>query len=314
MKKTKIIKILISAILFLTITTTLVTDKPISAQSSLGTIIIQPDGSISPSSVSIQRSGDTYTFKDNIYATMKIFKSNITLDGDGHTLYGSFNGNSTDVWVVGTGPDPNASDYYTIGVDLGNSSVEGITIKNLTVENFSIGMYIWTQNNTITGDSISKNIVGLLLSGSNATVTKNYMSDNIEGLFFGFNAPGTFPPNMIVYQNAFVNNSVQLSGCQCRAYNLSETPHDWDNGKIGNYWSSYNGTDSNHDGIGDTPYIIDVLDHDRFPLMQNPVNSPVPAGKLPIEAVVLGFSAPVVLIISALVVRQRRKQKLSKQT
>ena len=35
----------------------------------------------------------------------------------------------------------------------------------------------------------------------------------------------------------------------------------------GNYWSDYNGTDANRDGIGDTPYIIDAFNQDNNPIM-----------------------------------------------
>ena len=44
-------------------------------------------------------------------------------------------------------------------------------------------------------------------------------------------------------------------------------PNFWDNGCEGNFWSNYNGTDLNRDGIGDTPYIIEANNTDRYPLM-----------------------------------------------
>ena len=44
----------------------------------------------------------------------------------------------------------------------------------------------------------------------------------------------------------------------------------WDDGypSGGNYWDNYTGVDSNHDGIGDTPYIIDADNVDNYPLME----------------------------------------------
>ncbi|MGA2682327.1 MAG: NosD domain-containing protein [Candidatus Bathyarchaeia archaeon] len=307
-------KMIVIAFLFLALTSMVILVKPVSSQATLSTITILRDGSISPATAAIQRSGNTYTFTDDIYAAINVLRSNIILDGAGYTLRGPFNGNSTDIWVVGTGPDPSMA-YYTIGVDLGNKSVCGVTVENLNVENFSIGMYIWTKNNTVVGNAFSGCIVGLLMSGSNSTITRNYVSGNIEGLFFGFNSPsGQFPPDMVVYQNAFMKNNIQISGCQCKSYNMSETPHDWDKGKIGNYWSDYNGTDANHDGIGDTPYVIDPLDRDSYPLMQLPVKPPLSASKallapVSLEVVVLAVSAPVASAAGVFAVKHRRKTK-----
>jgi hypothetical protein len=45
--------------------------------------------------------------------------------------------------------------------------------------------------------------------------------------------------------------------------------NNWDNGvSKGNYWSDHNGTDADHNGIGDTPYVIDAKNVDNYPLMK----------------------------------------------
>jgi parallel beta-helix repeat protein len=65
--------------------------------------------------------------------------------------------------------------------------------------------------------------------------------------------------NTIFHNNVEENNSsVAIIGSY---FNI------WDDGAIGNHWSDYNGTDANHDNIGDTPYFIDANNRDRYPLM-----------------------------------------------
>ena len=48
---------------------------------------------------------------------------------------------------------------------------------------------------------------------------------------------------------------------------LQPTPNTWDNGIEGNYWSNYTGVDANHDGIGDSPHVLDTNNTDNTPLM-----------------------------------------------
>ena len=164
--------------------------NPSSAQQPLSTVIILPDGTVSPSTAPITQNEDAYTFTDNLYARIIIQKSNIVVNGAGYTLRGPYNGTATNNWVVGEGPnqDPNGTfTDYIIGVDFGGENIDGITIENLNIKNFSIGMYVWTENNTVKGNNFSDNIVGILVSGSNQTITDNYIANNQRGLFFGFN-------------------------------------------------------------------------------------------------------------------------------
>ena len=288
--------------------------QPVSSQIPLPTILIQPDGTVSPSSAPIIQNGNTYTFTDNIYSTLKIQKSNIILEGAGYTLYGSYNGTTVDVWVLGEGPDQLPAGtlaQYTIGIDLASRTVEGVTISNLNIHNFSIGMYIWTKNNTITGNAVYNNIVGILLSGENETVTQNYISQNQRGLFFGFNNQGdTIPQDIEINHNHFENNVIQLNGCECKDFNTTEEPHCWDNGSEGNFWSDYTGTDDNGDGIGDSAYVIDVLNRDRYPLMVSPIKTSDTASSIPVETIVMA-SLIILVIATAATLALRKKRKKS---
>ncbi len=152
----------------------------------------------------------------------------------------------------------------------------------------------------------------MLLSGSANKIIRNYIFDNEEGLFFGFEqvngSAANIPSDIDISENSFINNTYQLSGCVCKVYNFSEALHSWDNGNKGNYWSDYNGTDANSDGIGDTYYRIDILNQDRYPLIQSTAQPPVPAAKVPVEAIVLGVSVAVVVAVAVLAYRQRRQK------
>ena len=240
---------------------------------TLQNIVIKADGTVTPADAPLIKHDNVYTLTSDVYGTIKILRSNVILNGDGYTLSGPYNGSQTNVWVVGGGPNqsPELTAQYIIGVDLGDKAVEGVTIQNFNIKNFSIGVYLWTKNNTITNCVVSESILGVMLSGSNTTITYNVLKNNQQGLFFGFNGVNeTIPSDIIVNHNSFEDNLVQINGCFCEEYPEDEEPHAWDNGKEGNYWSDYNGTDIDGDGIGDTPYFIDALNIDHYPLMKSP--------------------------------------------
>ena len=287
-----------------------------SAQPTLQSIIIRPDGSVYPSSASIQRSGNFYTFTNNIYGTIRIQKSNIILNGAGHTLSGPYNGSQANVWVVGDGPNqsPDLVAEYIIGIDLGAETVEGVTIQSLNVKNFSIGMYMWTKNNTVTGNSISESILGIMLSGSNTTIINNQLANNKQGLFFGFNGEDALiPADIVISHNSFEGNNVQINGCFCEDYPENEEPHAWDDGRAGNYWSDYNGIDSNGDGIGDSAYVIDVQNQDRYPLIESPYQSHFTAPNISIMLISITLACLVLALatfITALFLRKRKRKQM----
>ncbi|UCG36704.1 MAG: right-handed parallel beta-helix repeat-containing protein, partial [Candidatus Bathyarchaeota archaeon] len=137
-----------------------------------------------------------------------------------------------------------------------------IRVENLTLSNTSVGAQLWNTNSTtITDNDITGNVEGVFLhSSSSNTISGNNITDNgIGSRFYSSSNDNT------VYNNNFINNQQVLLS--------SSVNNKWDNGCEGNFWSDFVGTDSNGDGIGDTPYIIDGSNQDNYPLM-NPYWNP----------------------------------------
>ena len=279
---------------------------------AMQTVFINSDGSIDPASVPIHRIEDTYIFTGDIYACLIVNRSDIVIDGAGYTIRGALEGTQGDLWI-GQGPNPEITNEttvpYTIGIDTASGSITGVTIKNLNIKDFSIGMYIWTVNNAIIGNAVIGNIVGVLLSGSNNSVVENYIANNEVGMFFGTNQPGDIPLYLTVSHNSFNNNTNHLNGCVCKEYNMTEETHTWDNGKEGNYWCDYNGTDSDGDGIGDTPYEIDVLNQDRYPLMQSYATPPSNRAEAPIQILITAVAVSAIVIVVTVAFWKRRNKR-----
>jgi parallel beta-helix repeat protein len=252
-----------------------------------------------------------YTFTGNVTDPILIQKSNVTLDGAGYSLIGPLTlAERKSEPILGLGPNTTLPPYI-IGLDW-DKNVNGLTIKNLNIKDFNVGVYIRTTKNTLFDNSVSGNTVGVLLSGSANIITKNYIFDNEMGLFFGFEqvngSAANIPADIEISKNSFINNTNQLTGCVCKVYNFSEATHSWDNGKTGNYWSDYNGTDADNNGIGDTFYRIDVLNQDRFPLIASPAKPPVPAAKFPFETTAIGVAIAVIAVAAVLVYWRYRKK------
>jgi hypothetical protein len=103
-----------------------------------------------------------------------------------------------------------------------------------------------------------------IYNGHNNTVYDNNLANNGFGIHVG--GREYWAENNTFYNNNFVNNTQQALVDENTSY-----VNYWDNREKGNYWSNYNGTDNNGDGIGDEPYIIDENNQDNYPLI-NPID------------------------------------------
>jgi len=174
-------------------------------------------------------------------------------------------------------------DNYNRGINLYQCS--NITINNDAISNNSYGIYFsYVINSFVTNTSISEHDGRGLYLGSLSNfnlISGNSVTDNHYGIHVKGSLNNTFKNNLfmtnvralylccggednLIYLNVFLLNDENAYG-----YPVNQ----FDNGTIGNYWDDYNGTDSDNDGIGDTPYNATIGESygisnlDRYPLM-----------------------------------------------
>jgi nitrous oxidase accessory protein len=139
------------------------------------------------------------------------------------------------------------------------------------------------------------------------------MRNNISNSGCGTTIYGS--SNNIISNNNYVNNTVQFSANE--DYYLTWGGSRSVNSIDRNYWSDYNGTDANRDGIGDTPYIIDPNNQDNNPIMlpisvtipnSGPTSSPTPSPSIP-EFSSLAFPLLLTIIaVAGLLVYLKKKR------
>ena len=142
-----------------------------------------------------------------------------------------------------------------------DSCTEGIQVRAASCNNTV------TENLVTYCSSVAMRLLGESSSSRWYDPTDNMISRNVLS-HSGVGATIYVANNNTLYNNNFINNTNQISTDEWYAqqwgYGFSNNTLDQ------NYWSNYNGTDSNNNGIGDTPYIIDENNQDNQPLM-NPV-------------------------------------------
>ena len=175
--------------------------------------------------------------------------------------------------------------YGTYSPDIPCSNIS--IIENKITENSEVGILLWEETNSvnvvrnqITNNHVAgiesfrlknSNIMGNKITenkdsgialwgygGHGNVISENHVANNGNGITIGSSE------NNIIYRNNLVNNTqnVIIEGSPSLLSNV------WDRDNEGNYWSNYNGTDSDGDGIGNTPYVIDEYNQDNYPLME----------------------------------------------
>jgi len=159
-------------------------------RADVGTIYINADGSMTPSTAPIYTADNiTYTLTGNLYITanaagIMIDRGDIVLDGAGYTVTG--NGTTNE------------------GIILGAMNV---TVNKLSVTNCVDGIVIAdTGNNTLSGNNVNANIdedgIDISAYSSNNTISENNITNNLLGIYLAFYCSG----NSIIGNSVTANN------------------------------------------------------------------------------------------------------------
>ena len=225
--------------------------------------------------------------------TSLITKNHITNNGYGIAVYGPYvpcaynsivgnriTENAEDGIRLGDDHNDNITKNYIAnnqknGIDSFNSRNTSIVGNNITA-NKDNGIKLWgydSNNNVVSENHIANNENGITLdtSSNNNIIGNTIIANKGWGIILAYTSVTPFSNNTI-YHNDFVNDRQAVYTVDELLEPIlppaSPATDNWDNGFEGNYWSNYNGTDKDGDGIGDTPYIIDADNQDRYPLMK----------------------------------------------
>ena len=232
--------------------------SPVKAQEPFN-LTITTYGTIEPNTDLLERNGTTYTFKGDIFGTITIQKSGITIDGAGYTLRGQG-------WMGINLVNQEAQTFY-----------KAVLVKNLRLFNFSEGIYaVGSANNSFVGNFFENARIHLIGSSNRSgdIIKHNVFSDSEIFVDYGAGARDA------IVENNFFNSHIFVS--------IAHAPF-----VDRNYWSNYTAKYPNASelaglGIWDTPYMDELYGAtntsiDYHPLVNPVTDFEVPAFGLPVS-------------------------------
>jgi len=217
---------------------------------------------------------------------------------------------------------------YGVRLDVGGNTVLDNIIMDCT---HAISILGESSSNIIYNNTVTSNIGGLEIfgQGSNNVFNSNYVANNGYGVLVSYTSMGAPGENNTVYHNNFVDNTEQVDtgttylgnyGAVVSTYHIGA----FDYSEEGNYWSDYTGSDSNGDGIGDTPYAIDDNRRDNYPLMlpldmENnsiviPSNTPSTSNFNLLAASTAALVSVIIVVTCLLIHYKKRREKTESTT
>jgi parallel beta-helix repeat protein len=186
-KAKSVMKLLIALFMIFLAMVLSANSKVAEAQTS---ITIQTDGSISPVGATITTvDRTTYTLTSDVADNIIVQKNDIIIDGNGHNLNG-FN--------VST----------TYGITL--NAVKNVTIQNMHITGYSVGVLIEYSNQTIVTKSSIKSAYGYgiwLLGSNNSTISENNLTNSASNGLLVW----TSSNNLITGNNVTSNNAMGIA-------------------------------------------------------------------------------------------------------
>ncbi len=175
-----------------------------------------------------------------------------------------------------------------------HNNVRGNRIFNHSIKSGILGFTNCSYTD-ISNNSIYYNYYGIKLqsaTGNNVTYNE-IMNSTYFGVFLDHGADD----NWIHHNNFVSNNDGSTQGRDNTGDNM------WNTSDEGNYWSDYTGSDSNKDGVGDTPYSLigGSGAQDEYPLMDDVDNdAPVKAPEFHL------FFGAVICFAFVVIIRRKR--------